>query len=306
MRWLPVSSLSLLLVALVACTSPATGADAGGGGGGSGDGGQVNDPGAGGDCGDADPLTNDGWVGFCGDRVDDNCAVDQPNDTCPTSTASHNYCNTGDEPCPTTQPGSAAPTWDCTGTPPAGVIAYARYDDAANLNVTAFCAFVYESSAVPGEHYVAVSVTNGANVRAAKPGDPTRDCSADTSARRHLYFSNLDEGACPDVKYIHAYAHPSPGQVTSADYPSGYPTDEQKLSNGCRKMIRNITYNDPAFEPDLQYFAASRQEALAKLSLLETAEVNCIGIDNLNHEPYRATEQFYVQASAPITVVGAN
>ena len=98
------------------------------------------------------------------------------------------------------------------------------------------------------------------------------------------------------MRFIHAYPNPSTGNL-------GYPVDEQKLSNACRKMIRNIGYNDPAFEPDIQYFAASRQEALAKLSYLETAEVSCVGIDNLQGQPYRPTEQFYVQARAPLLLV---
>lgn len=248
------------------------------------------------DCQDDDALTRADWVGFCGDRVDDNCRIDAPNDACPSGPSAHNYCRTGDEPCPSTQPASAAPSWNCTGTPPANVIAYAQYSDSSNVNVTAFCAFVYESTAFPGEHYVAVNVTNGSNVRAAQPNTPNRDCQADTFARRHFYLSNLDEGDCPDVKYIHAYANPSTGYL-------GYPVDDQQLSNGCRKMIRNIGYNDPAFAPDIQYFAASREEALGKLAILERAEVNCIGIDNLQNQPYRTTEQFYVQASAPVVMV---
>lgn len=52
-----------------------------------------------------------------------------------------------------------------------------------------------------------------------------------------------------------------------------------------------------------QYFAASREEALAKLAILDTAEVACIGIDNLSGEPYRATERWYVQAAAPLQIV---
>lgn len=247
-------------------------------------------------CGDDNPLTNSTWVGFCGDRVDDNCRVDQPRDPCPDGPSAHNYCRTGDEPCPATAPASAAPAWNCEDSAPAGVIAWARYADASNVNVTGFCAFVYESAAIPGEHYVAVQVTNGSNVRAAQPETPGRDCNADTAARRHLYFSDLDAGACPDVKYIHAYPNRAQGYL-------GYPVDDQKLSNQCRKMIRNISYNDIAFEPDIQYFAASRAEAVAKLEVLDTAEVSCIGIDNLEGEPYRPTEQFYVQAQAPLVRV---
>ena len=80
-------------------------------------------------------------------------------------------------------------------------------------------------------------------------------------------------------------------------------TKMKKLSNSCRKMIRN-TSSASSFTPDVQYFAASRTEALAKLAVLDTAEINCLGIDNLANQPYRAAEQFYVQAAQPITLTG--
>jgi hypothetical protein len=238
----------------------------------------------GGDCNDADPLTNQGWAGFCGDRVDDNCTVEDTTDPCPESASVHNYCRTGDEPCPSTQPGSAAPDWDCTGTPPDNVIAYAHFTD-GNEQVVSFCTFVYESTAVAGEFYAAIKLENGTNT-----SGPNNYCSADKTARRHLYYSNLDEGACPEVRYIH-------------NYNPLYPVDQQLLSNECRKMIRNTQYNDPAFDPDIQYFASSRAEADAKLAILDTAEIACVGIDNIDGDPYRVGEIWVTQASQTLVLV---
>lgn len=230
------------------------------------------------DCGDDDPLTRSDWVGFCGDRVDDNCRTDVVTDSCDDSNPLvHHPCATGDEPCPATQPASAAPTWDCTGTPPANVKAVAAFPDDFG------CAFVYESTAFEGEHYVAVQ------------GFPLVNCTYDNSARRHLYFSNLDEGDCPEIRYVHEYSWSETGEV--------YPTDLQKLSNHCRKMIRNTSGNDPAFNPDIQYFAASDDEAAGKLEILETAEFVCIGIDGEDGEPYRPGEVWTVFASTPLVRV---
>ncbi len=253
---------------------------------------------AGSDCGDDDPLTNGGWVGFCADRVDDNCRVDDDTTPCSSATSTHNYCNTGDEACPATQPGSAPPQWDCQGSAPANVLAYGYQADPNNPNVVELCVFVYESEAAPGEHYVAYSYTDGANPFGppSPPVTPAADCNADRFARRHLFFADLDDGACDGITYIHAYPNENP----TGDL---YPVDDQKLSNGCRKMVKNIAFGGSGFSPDIQYFAASRAEALAKLAVLDTAEIACVGIDNLNDQPYRPTERWYVQASAPLQIV---
>jgi|GEM_PF-1984153 len=258
-----------------------------------GDAGNANPPPA--DCGDNDPLTNAAWVGFCGDRVDDNCQVDHPATPCNLGVSAHQYCNTGDEECPSTQPGSAPPSWDCTGDVPANVIAYAQFTE-SNDQVTDFCVFVYESTAFPGEHYVAVDVTDGTDTRG-----PDGRCAADYSARRHVYLSDLktSDGAdtgCGPVRYIHAYPNENNGQL--------YPVDEQKLSNNCRKMMRNIVRaSGQSFDPAIQYFAASRAEAVAKLDVLETVEVACVGIDNIDGEPYRTGEEWLTQAAKELTRV---
>lgn len=249
------------------------------------------------DCSDNDPLTRADWVGFCEDRVDDDCTINVNDDPCNDGVNAHNLCQTADEPCPTTQPGSAPPNWDCTGTPPENVIAFALFEQ-SNNQVLRFCTFVYESTEFAGEHYIAVDVDDG-----NEPNGPNGLCAADYSARRHIFYSDLEDDAgndtgCDGVKYIHAYPQENPTGES-------YPVDDQKLSNTCRKAIRNIVRNPQAnFEPDIQYFAASRSEALGKLAILDTAEVACVGIDNLDNEPYRPGEIWVVQAAQEIEMTG--
>lgn len=291
MRVVPTAFAVTMLLSSLGCTASA-------GPGGVDDAGVPDDgdPNAGGDCDDDDPLTNESWVGFCADRVDDNCVTEDTTTPCPTTTGTHNYCNTGDEPCPATQPGSAAPAWDCRGAAPENVVAFAYHADANNPNVVEMCVFVYESSEAPGEHYVAYSFTDGPSPFGppSPPVTPAADCNADRFARRHLFLSDLDDGACEGVRYIHA---------NPQDNPTGelYPVDDQKLSNRCRKMMKNVSF-PTSFTPDIQYFAASREEAVAKLAVLDTAEIACVGIDNLSGEPYRTTERWYVQAAAPLAL----
>lgn len=284
-----------VVASLAACTGPGGGAPADGGAGGEGEGQAI------GDCGDDDPLTNAGWAGFCEDRVDDNCAQDVAGD-CPEITSSaqagqHHLQCTRDEPCPQTAPGASAPAWDCTGDAPANVVAFAHFTD-ANEQVTEFCAFVYESNVVAGEYFATVTLTSGADPQG--PSDPSLGagglCSADFFARRYLFFADVDGGACAAIRYVHEYGDDNP---TGFDHP----VDEQQLSNRCRKAIRLVTRNDTAFEPDIQFFAASEDEMRAKLDVLDTAEIGCVGIDDLTGAPYRPTEVFVVQADAPLTYV---
>lgn len=236
----------------------------------------------GGSCDDDDPLTFRDWGGFCDDRVDDNCTFDvDPTPGCSlANTQAPHPCNTGDEPCPATLPGSAAPPWDCEGEPPPGVIARAHFTD-SNEQVTSFCSYVYESAAVPDEYYVAIAWDNGPDVRG-----PQGKCLADTSARRYFFLSTLAAGDCGGVSYV----HPAP-------------VDEQPLSNRCRKAMRNLFMDLSLFDPDVQFFASSREEAEAKLAVLDTAEIACIGINNAQGQPYRDNEVWVVQAAAPLELV---
>jgi hypothetical protein len=150
-------------------------------------------------------------------------------------------------------------------------------------------------------------------------------CSADYSVRKHLFFSNLDEGPCAGPRYIHAYGfencgdHPCANGEDTLGYE--YPVDEQPLSNECRKMVKmvpslssNNTTNSNlpkdadgtlanASSPLIQFFAGSDAEMTRKLEILETAEIACVGIDDPTGAPYRAAEIFGVQASAVVQIV---
>jgi hypothetical protein len=206
-----------------------------------------------GDCGDDDPLTNLQWAGFCDDRVDDNCTVDHPEDDCPFQVSVHHACNTGDERCPATLPAGGPPRFDCRGPPGRGIVAWATLET-PTPQVSALCVFVYESGAVPGEHLVAVHVEEG-----PEPIGPDFLCSADFLYRQHLFFSNLDEGDCPPV---------------TVPFPAS--ADDFKVSNACRKAIRPLQFDDPIFDPDVQFFAFTAEEARAKLAILESVEIGCL------------------------------
>jgi hypothetical protein len=224
-------------------------------------------------CFDDDPLTRASWVGFCADHVDDNCS---PAEDC--AGQSQAACATDDEACPATQPASAAPDWRCRGPAPDNVIAYADLAE-PNEQVAGLCVFVYESTAFPGEHYVAVHLDNGAD-----PGGPDEGCSADIRWRRFLYFTDLDT--------------PCDGIVI--DFPETI--EGQALSSPCRKAIRNVQNLDGVFDPDIQFFAASRDEALGKLAILDAAEIGCIGV--VSSAPFRDDDDWVLQASAPLMLRG--
>jgi len=281
------------------------------------------DPGEGEGEGDDCPgLLNDrSFLGFCEDRVDDNCTVDVPDADCElnddgSSVQRHHLCRTGDERCPATQPGNTPPAWDCTGTPPSGVLAFAVHDDPADPEIKKFCVIVY-AGAVAGESYVSFTLTNGPDFR-GPDGVPDDNgtlrndvCAADYSVRKHLFFSNLDEGPCEGVRYVHAYGFENCGDGPCApgEEPLGYefPVDEQPLSNACRKKIRMVPNlvadNTSTATPQVNFFAGSDAELQTKLSVLETAEIACVGIDGPDGAPYRPAEIFGLQASATIQLV---
>ena len=301
-----ISLLATLVVA--ACPNPAVPTGSEGEGEGEGEG-----------C--AGPLGDGAVLGFCEDRVDDNCAVDVPDANCEVnddnaSVQAHHLCRTGDEPCPTTQAGNAAPLWDCTGTPPPEVLAFAHHLDENDPELHEFCAIVY-AGAVAGESYVSVTVRNGVNFRGPDniPDDNgvlrSSTCSADYSVRKHLFFSNLDDGVCPGVRYVHAYGFENCGShpCDFGEAPLGFefPVDEQPLSNACRKMVKMVPSlsgtDTRTAAPLVQFFAGSDAERQHKLEILETAEIACVGIDASNGAPYRDAEIFGVQASAVIQII---
>jgi hypothetical protein len=164
---------------------------------------------------------------------------------------------------------------------------------------------------------VSFTVRNGPNFRGPDgvldDNGTARDdiCAADYSVRKHLFFSNLDEGPCEGVRYVHAYGFENCGDHPCADGEETlgyeYPVDEQPLSNSCRKMVKMVPSlsadNTPTARPLVNYFAGSDAELVQKLSILETVEIACVGIDNPTGAPYRPAEIFGTQASALLQIV---
>lgn len=215
--------------------------------------------------GDAGELSGDA----CENQSDDFCA-DRIDDD----------CDGIDEGCPATQPVDAAPGFDCSGPPPSSVLAFAT--TAANDQVERACVFVYQGAS--GAFYVAVDVDDGPEPRGPQ-GVNTGLCQYDTSARRHVFLTTSPVEDCAPVVYTY------PDQVAN-----------QLLSTDCRRMVRNIQSDDPNFFPDVQFLPGDLATQEARLARFDTAEVACLGINNLQGAPYRLDEVFVTQAHAPFVL----
>ena len=134
---------------------------------------------------------------------------------------------------------------------------------------------------VTGAYYVAVDIEDGPSPLGPSDG-PTNFCGYDFSARRHVFMTQSPSAACEDL----VYQHPDQAQ-------------NQLLSNGCRKMLRNLGFGDTRFEPDIQFLDGELDAQLARLDMFDIAEVACIGINGTGGQPYRTGEIFVVQATAP-------
>jgi hypothetical protein len=246
---------------------------------------------------DDDPLTNVGWAGFCGDRVDDNCTNDTgeicPADVSDTAATDHYGC-TWDEPCSGLPDGGVMPEWDCAGTPPEGVVAYASF--ASNDQVATLCTFIFRSPASGETYYSVMPVfTNGADPFGPDDPDAGRLCSFDYSARRFLFLTDKAEAVCEPTRVVSSFG------LSDRFSDPAHPNDTQKLSTRCRKKIRKLANLTDSNATKL--FANSQAEADAKLALLDTVEVACIGVDREDGGPIRPAEIFVLQAEAPLVVV---
>ncbi len=199
-------------------------------------------------------------ITFCGDRVDDDG-------------------DDRDENCPSTQPADAAPAYECDANPPDNVVAYAAFEE--NAQVSEGCVFVYQGET--GAYYASVKVLNGQDVFGPM-GESQGKCRAYTSARRHVFMTTSPVGDCPIIEFQH------PDQVTN-----------QLLSNDCRKMLRNQQFNDPGFDPDVQYLDGDLAAQRYRLAQFDTVEVACTGLNRPSGEPYANDSVFVTQATTTWT-----
>lgn len=180
-----------------------------------------------------------------------------------------------DEPCPATQPADAPVAYDCAGAPPPSVLAHV--DLPSNDQVASGCVYIYQGGT--GAFYAAVDIENGPEPTGPM-GQSTGLCSYDRSARRHVFMTTSPLADCPDLTYVY------PDMV-----------ENQLLSNGCRRMVRNIGYSDADFDPDIQFLAGDEADQRNRIDVFDTVEVACLGINNTLGAPYRTDEVYVTQSS---------
>lgn len=194
-----------------------------------------------GDCEPNDPLAYPGAEGVCGDFVDDNCDDE-------------------DEDCPTTQQaGLDVPAWDCTGTPPSNVYAYARFDSGEGYFQDGGCFIFFEGLA--DEFYVMHTMVRASTDASC---DTINGCTCPSlngwppyDRRMYAYTTDTDLDPCEETYLIdHAFNE----QLI------------QPVSNDCRRYIFQMHFYDIPYN----YVSGDLDSLRRRLEIYETLEVACI------------------------------
>ncbi|MCB9525330.1 MAG: hypothetical protein H6702_18420 [Myxococcales bacterium] len=204
---------------------------------------------ASGDCRAGDAWAHPQSSEICGDWVDDDCDGD-------------------DVACPESVPAIRVPDWDCTGEPPAGVAAYARFPDGAGYFQDGGCFFFFEG--LPGEFYVKRVLARASN-------DPScaqiNGCTCPSlngwpSYDRRMYaFTRAGAAeACPPIEII------------------DHGGERQPVSNDCRKYLYQMHFYDIPYS----FVAGSRAEFERRLALFPTVEVACAADRPHANLPYQS------------------
>ena len=192
-----------------------------------------------GDCRPNDRLAHPGAEGICGDYVDDDC------DGNPS------------EPCPETQTAAVdIPDWDCTGTAPNNVYAYARFDDGGGYYRDGSCFVFFEG--LPDEFYVKHDFTR---VNQDVACDQVNGCVCPSlngwpSYDRRIYAMTTDSDRTPCE------------ELQLDDTRGG----GQPVSNDCRKYLYQMHFYDIPYT----YVAGSLENLEQRLSEYDTLEVSCL------------------------------
>ena len=183
-----------------------------------------------GDCDDSDPLQFTGSDGICGDYVDDDC-------------------DASDEACPESQPAQLdIPDWDCTGTPPANVVAYAQVGEQKYFSADS-CFFFFEAS----KDLFYVRLKGFERQSACTTGN---GCCAEYGGydNRMYAFTCSDADPCEDI--------------TISESGGGQP-----VSNTCRKYLFQMNATgDNAYS----FVAYSIDTLRERLEAFDTIEVACV------------------------------
>lgn len=197
-----------------------------------------------GDCAPDDPTVSPATDEVCGDSYDENCTD-------------------ADEACPESlEADIVIPDWDCTGTPPQDVIAWAVFDQANEYYEAGACFVFFEGLA--DEFYVAPRNLRPLPERAER--GPFGMCEAVEGCicpsienwsydRGRLYALTLD-GEAEDCEEI--VVHSDGG-------------DDQVVSNACRKFLFQIWYNPN----DLSFVARGEAALRRRLARFDHVEIAC-------------------------------
>lgn len=190
----------------------------------------------GGDCAPEDPTRFPSADGVCGDWVDDSC-------------------DGQDEACPTTQQAAVQiPDWDCTGEPPASVLAWVRFGDGGGHVEDGFCFMAFEG--LPGELYVAP-----VNLSFTRPGST---CPVGYDVRMYAHLVD-DPATCPPLELI---VH-------------GPNEHQQQVSTDCRRFLYHMTSRAPYV-----YLGSDVEEVRRRFTEFGTAEVACSGYEGWSQFNY--------------------
>lgn len=190
-----------------------------------------------GDCKDDDPLAHDMAEGICNDNVDDDC-------------------DGVDEACPTSQPDQmSVPSWDCAGSPPTNVYAWAKFEDGKGYFKDGGCFVFFEGK--KDVFYVT----------------------------RHLFRENTDPNCdkingcvCPSLNGWPSYdrrlyAFSLRGTPERCDPISlrDHAGEEQVVSNSCRKYLYQLHFYDIPYS----YVSSSLDALDERLTRFDRVEIAC-------------------------------
>lgn len=194
-----------------------------------------------GDCADDDPLQFEGAGGICGDWVDDDC--DGKDETCPTSKPAQ----------------TNVPNWDCTGTPPDNVYAWARFDDGKGFFKPGGCFVFFEGAK---SVYYAQRVGIERVTECTSPTGctcPTLPGSSNYDRRMYAFTRRSDTPDCP--------------KITLDDKKiNGQRWETQPVSNSCRKYLYQMHGYDIAYS----HIASSLADLETRLTEYDVVELSCL------------------------------
>ena len=196
---------------------------------------------AAGDCKDEDPWANEQAAEICDDSVDDDCDGE-------------------DRPCPTTMESALdEPDWDCSGTPPDNVIAWALFADNNDYFESGTCFIFYEG--LKGEFYVK---------QPRLEPKPERFASGTCDMVEGCICPSLDRAPSEDRRLYALSVMDAPSDCPDIAIQAGEGA-HQPVSNHCRKYLLQLH-----FYPIGRSYVGDMETLHRRLDLFPRVEIACL------------------------------